>query len=358
MPVTTPRVRILLLLAIAVLGAATVHRLWWATPPSTVHEFRGPTMGTTYRVKLRAALRRAERASIAAELSERLDRIEQLMSTYRPDSELSRFNRHQGPDPFPVSSETLRVFQIAREISELSGGAFDVTVAAIVNAWGFGATDRPPGTPEPQELARLLQHVGYRLISVDASARALSKADPSVRCDLSAIAKGFAVDELGTLLEKLGYGDFLIEIGGELKGSGRRADGQPWRVGVEQPDAENRLARRVVPLDNQAIATSGDYRDWYEERGQRISHTIDPRTGTPIRHGLASVSVVHPTAAHADALATALNVLGPREGYALAESAGIAAYFVRRVGEGEFEAFATPAFEALQAEAANAAPKP
>jgi thiamine biosynthesis lipoprotein len=162
---------------------------------------------------------------------------------------------------------------------------------------------------------------------------------------LSAIAKGYAVDQVADALRGLGYGDFLIELGGEVRAQGRRPDGAFWRVAIERPDSALRAVFEVVPLRDFALATSGDYRDYYELGGRRISHTIDPRTGRPVEHALASVSVLHPDAVHADALATALTVLGPEAGYALAEREGLAAYFIVRRKEGGFSSFATPAFE-------------
>jgi thiamine biosynthesis lipoprotein len=314
-------------------------------------------MGTNYSVKLAVAdLPAEERAAIRRIIEARLGRVDRLMSTYRPDSELSRFNRHGANEPFPVAPETLAVFRIAHEVSDLSGGAFDVTVGPLVAAWGFGAADPIPAPPPDAELERLRARVGFERIQIDADAGTLAKTVAGAVCDLSAIAKGYAVDQVAAALEEKGYGDFLVEIGGEVRARGQRLDGAFWRVAIERPDSAPRGAFEVIPLRDVALATSGDYRNYYEVAGRRISHTIDPRSGRPVEHALASVSVLHADAIHADALATALNVLGPEAGYALAESEGLAAYFIVRRADGSLASRETPAFERLRGAAEAAEP--
>ncbi len=252
------------------------------------------------------------------------------MSPWKPDSELSRFNRDKGGTRFPVSRETLTVFEVAREVSELSEGAFDVTVGPLVAAWGFGAgaTTREP--PTATELDALLRHVGFRNVSIHAEAGALEKTRAEVVSDLSAIAKGFAVDEVARVLKRVGHDNFLVEVGGELLARGTHLDASPWRVAIEAPDEDRRSIHRIVELRDLAMATSGDYRSYYVAGGRRFSHTIDPRTAQPVNNALASVTVLHKDATHADALATALTVLGPEAGYRLAVDHGIAAYFILR----------------------------
>jgi thiamine biosynthesis lipoprotein len=340
------RAKILLPLALGLLVAFSAYRLACAPPPPAAVEFTGSTMGTVYSVKVAAPDLPAEsRQVIRRAIEGRLDRVDRLMSTYRADSELSRFNRHRANEPFPAAPETLDVFRVAREVSELSGGAFDVTVGALVTAWGFGATDRNPAPPPEAEIARLRALVGFEWIEIDEDAGTLTRTPPGAVCDLSAIAKGYAVDRVAAALRELGYGDFLVEIGGEVRAQGRRPDGAFWRVAIETPDSEPRGVFEVGGLRGIALATSGDYRNYYEVGGRRISHTIDPRTGRPVEHALASVSVLHSDAVYADALATALNVLGPEAGYALAEREGLAAYFIVRQEDGSFTSLATPAFE-------------
>lgn len=344
------RARIMLPLCALLLLGLAIHRLILVEPTEPVHaEFTGRTMGTTYSVKIaQEDFSQAARAELAGAIADRLERVDALMSTYREDSELSRFNRHASLEPFVVSAETMEVFQVAREVSEMTGGAFDMTVGPLVAAWGFGATDRAPEPPAKGELDDLSSHVGFEKIKYLPSQQSIAKLDTRVECDLSAIAKGYGVDQVAQAIEALGHTNYLVEVGGELRAHGRRLDGLPWRVGVERPDAATRTSHRIVSLDNQAIATSGDYRDYYEAFGQRISHTIDPRSKRPIQHKLASVSVLHQRAVWADALATALNVLGPDAGFDFAEANGIAALFLVREADGTFRSRVTPIFERSQ----------
>ena len=326
----SPRARLLLPIMVLALAAVSIHR-YCAQPPRTVVSFEGATMGTTWSVKIATTglPLDIERARIR-EITAALDRVDGLMSTWKPESELSRFNRHEGGVPFPVSPETLAVFEIATEVSELTAGAFDVTVGPLVAVWGFGAGATARAPPSTRELEALLGRVGFRNVSVDAQAGTLEKTSAEVVCDLSAIAKGFAVDEVARVLSVRGHENFLVEVGGELRARGAHLDGSPWRVAIETPLDGRRSIHRIVELRDLAMATSGDYRNYYEQDGRRISHTIDPRTGQPITHALASVTVLHPDAAHADALATALDVLGPEAGYHFANAHSIAAYFIVR----------------------------
>lgn len=353
------RARLLLPLVLLSLLVVSVHRLACVALPPEHAEFSGESMGTSWSVKLAAAdLDAAERAEVMRAIESELRAVDEAMSTWRPDSELSRFNAHDSTEPFPVSSQVLSVFRIAAEVSELSGGAFDVTVGPVVAAWGFGATDRIPAPPPPEEIEALLRRVGHRLVEVRGDALRKSRGD--VVCDLSAIAKGYAVDRVADALSERGYRDHLVEVGGEIRARGQRLDGGAWRVAIERPDAGVRDAFDVLPLRDSALATSGDYRNFYESGGRRYSHTIDPRTARPIEHALASVSVLHRDAVYADALATALNVLGPEAGYSLAEREGLAALFIVHAADESFSARPTPAFEAAQAggDAAPEAPPP
>ncbi len=343
------RARIALPLCAVALAALAIHRLVLVDPAASYVEFTGRTMGTTYSVKVAESdLAGDERAWLSNEIGRQLDRVDASMSTYIDDSELSRLNRHRTRQPFRVSPQTFAVFQIAQTVSDMSGGAFDITVRPLVTAWGFGATDRPPAPPNSEDLTALQQRVGYRKISLDPRESQITKLHPDTECDLSAIAKGHGVDRVAEALMAEGYHDFLIEVGGELRAGGRKSDANPWRVGIERPDAAVRTTERIVDLRDMALATSGDYRNYYEVDGQRISHTIDPRRGRPIHHHLASVSVLHPEAVWADALATALNVLGPEEGLAWAEENEIAALLLVRDADGQFRISETRAFRALQ----------
>jgi thiamine biosynthesis lipoprotein len=311
-------------------------------------------MGTTYSVKVVAdALDGEERQRIAAVIEETLAEVNRLMSTYDPDSELSRLNRHRSSEPFPVSPPTLEVLRVAQSVSELSGGAFDVTVGPLVAAWGFGADGREVSRPTPGELEQLRERVGYELVSIDVASSSVSKANPDTVCDLSAVAKGYAVDRVAAALLALGFANFLVEVGGEVKVRGENEAGAPWRLGIEAPDQAPHRVQRAIELRDAAMATSGDYRSFYLQDGARVSHIIDPRSGRPIDHNLAAVSVIHEDAVYADALATALLVLGPEAGYALAEREGLAAYFIVREADAALRSFGSPAFEIQSSQGAS-----
>jgi thiamine biosynthesis lipoprotein len=347
----TPRARALLPVFLVVLVALAVRQLYCAVPDRI--GLRGQTMGTTWLAVLRTEGRsRGDADAARSAIEARLEQVNRLMSTWDPDSELSRFNRHATTEPFPMSPETLEVLRIAQDVAEQSGGALDVTVAPLVAAWGFGAGARLPGHgPEGEELEDLRARVGWRLLELGETwARKLR---PDVQCDLSAIAKGFAVDEAARALSELGWTAFLVEVGGEVRALGERPGGGPWRVGIERPVDEGQVMHGVITLRGTAMATSGDYRNFYEQDGKRLSHIVDPRTGRPVEHQLASVSVLHRQTAIADAWATALAVLGPEEGFARAQERGIAAYFVTRQGDGSFRVQATSPFPAVSSASAD-----
>jgi len=351
------RARVLLPALLVALVLASIHRLVCAPVPVRSAQFGGPTMGTSWSVTIaRDDLSIEQRGELQNAFEAELAGVDERMSTYRPDSELSLFNAAEADVAFPVSADTLEVFRIAREISERSDGAFDVTVDPLVAAWGFGATDRIPSAPPEAELASLRERVGFRFVEIDVAGSTLRKTRAGVRCDLSAIAKGYAVDRVATVLEDGGFRDFLVEVGGEVRARGRRLDGAAWRVAIERPESDRRVIFEIVGLREEALATSGDYRNFYEVGGRRVSHTIDPRTGRPVEHLLASVSVLHREAARADAWATALTVLGPEKGFARAESEGLGAFFIVRSADGRYDVRATPAFDRALARAQAASP--
>jgi thiamine biosynthesis lipoprotein len=232
-------------------------------------------------------------------------------------------------------------------VSRLSNGAFDVTVGPLVNLWGFGPDPVQLKPPADAAIDAALERVGYDRLHVDCSRPAIRKDTPDVYVDLSACAKGFAVDRATELLDARGIRHYLVEIGGELRMRGLNADGEAWSVAIETPADAGRTVGRIVTLTDKAMATSGDYRNFFEYRGERYSHTIDPRTGRPTTHNLAAVTVVGDSTVLADAMATALLVLGPRAGLELAVREGIPAYFQVRT-EGGFSEASTPAFAALK----------
>jgi len=305
-------------------------------PDVLTHRFVGPTMGTQYTVKVVAsALTEALQAELAQAIVDQLEAVNAEMSTYRKDSSLSRINTRRDRVPIPVSSALFEVLEAAQEIHGASNGAFDVTVGPLVNAWGFGPGGRQ-NTPTDDEISGLMAHVGQSNMGLDSAAKTLTKSHPALYIDLSAIAKGYAVDRIAAALTDLGQRNYYVDVGGEVRVRGENADGVPWRVGVERPDEGRGVVQEVLHLEDMSVATSGDYRNYYEEQGKRVSHTIDPRSGRPIEHTLASVTVVHQDCMRADAWATALNVLGPQKGVALARGKNLAALFIVRQSDGGF----------------------
>lgn len=355
------RAKVLLPLCLVGFVALSAWRMWPAQrDAAVVHEeqtgpvtltFAGPTMGSTWKVVVAAdaPVDFAREREVNRALEDVLADVDRHMSTYRDDSTLAVFNARRSTEPFPAPPALLAVVQTALEVSALSGGAFDVTAAPMIDAWGFGRRKDPSARPDDAAIAALRPRVGYTLLHVDLAAGTLRKDHPELSVDLSAIAPGYAADLLSQRLVELGYPRHLVDVGGEFRARGEGPRG-PWRVGVERPDGqvEARVVHEVVALRDAALATSGDYRNYREQDGVRISHTIDPRAGRPIAHRLASVTVVHHTAALADAVATALNVLGPDEGLALATREGLPALFLVREDHG-FAERATPAFAALRA---------
>ena len=330
--------------------AYSAYRIWPGSPgaPARSVKLAGNTMGTTWQIKIAdALLSHAQREALTGAVETHLAEINDTMSTYIESSELSRFNKNPSTSPVPVSAQLFEVIQLAHTVSETSGGAFDVTVGPLVNAWGFGP--QKENLPSASRLKELRARVGYRMLSLNPAAPALTKARGDLYVDLSAIAKGYAVDQLSALLHQRGFPNHMVEIGGELRVSGVNTTRGPWRLAIERPSTDARNIQEVIALSSGALATSGDYRNYIEREGKRYSHTIDPRIGAPVSHHLASVSVIATDCARADAYATALNVLGEKEGYDLAVAQNIAAFFIIREPDGSFSHKATPQFEQFRA---------
>ena len=341
------RARWLLPIFLLLLVGLTFRHLLFPDP-HTLTPFSGATMGTTWSVKLAGPpLDSASHGRVLGAVETELERVNRLMSSWDPASELSRFNRWESPQPFPLSPSNIEVFALAAEVSEQSGGAFDITVGPLVAAWGFGADAAGTEAPSPEQLSQLGERVGYRRLRLDPKSGSIRKQHPEISADLSAIAKGYAVDRVANAIAALGYPNFLVEIGGELKAHGQKRPERDWRVAVERPDELVRSIYAVVALRNLGMATSGDYRNFVLEDGTRRSHLIDPRLGRPVMHTLASVSVVDPSTARADALATAFGVMGIEAGFELAARLNIAAYFIERQDDGGYSARFTPAFAPL-----------
>ena len=310
-------------------------------------EITGSAMGTQYSVKLPRVLDGHDVAELKEFIDAVLDANNEQMSTYLDDSEISLFNASQTVEWQQVSYDLCQKIEQSQAISALTGGAFDVTVGPLVNLWGFGPgemIDEPPGE---DAIAALLGVTGFDNLHSDCEQSALRKNVAGLMVDLSAIGKGFAADHVGRLLGSIGYENFLVEVGGELSIRGMNAKGEPWAIGIEAPLANQRRPHTVVHLTNTGMATSGDYRNYFEADGKIYSHTIDTRTGRPVTHTLASVTVVDELASRADALATALLVMGPEEGMAFADREDLAVLTLIRTNGG-IEERQTAAFAKLR----------
>lgn len=305
--------------------------------------YSGPVMGTSFSIKASKIPEGVRAYSIELLIKRRLDNINQVMSTYVEDSELSILNNSESISSEFISPDLFKVISAAQEVSRLSDGALDITVGPLVNLWGFGPDKTNNATPSDQDIQQLLSKVGYKNIVLAKRLYSLKKKKSGITIDLSSLAKGYAVDEVAKILSQKGFTDYMVEIGGELQLKGKNLQGQKWRIAVEKPNADTRELQRVLSLTDTAMATSGDYRNFFEQDGQRFSHTIDPRTGYPITHKLASVTVLSDTTMNADAWATALMVLGPDEGYKIAEQQKLAVFLIIKTDQG-FTARETPLF--------------
>lgn len=292
----------------------------------------GETMGTTYHVRYVSANPQHNPQRVKEAVDAVLVQVNARMSTYDPDSELSRFNQREQTTPVVISRALEQVLRRALEIAVESDGALDVTVGPLVNLWGFGPQARPEKVPTDAELAAIRERVGYQLLTLEN--HQISKQVPELYVDLSTIAKGYGVDRVALLLEQLEIQNYLIEIGGEMRMKGSKPGAEPWRIAIEKPISTERSVQRVVELGDAAIATSGDYRNYYEHDGVRFSHIIDPHTGKPIQHNLVSVTVITSNCMDADAYATALTVMGPQRALEFAEKKQLAVLLITREEDG------------------------
>ncbi|MDZ7821016.1 MAG: FAD:protein FMN transferase [Candidatus Marinimicrobia bacterium] len=291
---------------------------------------RGETMGTFYMVKVCGAEEDHEKARVRMAVNAALTSVNRSMNTYDPQSEISQFNAYREKGAFPLSPDFIYVTEIADSIYGVSRGAFDPTVGALVDMWGFGES-RISEMPDSAAVSRNLQHVGMDKIRI--LKNGILKKDPELHLDYASLAKGYGVDAVLRGIRELGYNDLLVEIGGEVRAGGS-CNGRPWMVGVAVPEAGNVANRRYslrIGLEDMACASSGDYQQFYELKGKRYSHLIDPKTGYPIEHELTSVSVIAESCVVADALATAAIVLGKHKGIEMIESLeGVEAHFIYR----------------------------
>ena len=310
-------------------------------------EITGNTMGTQYSVKLPQLQDGHDVAKLQQSIDTVLDGDNAQMSTYLSDSEISRFNASESTEWQLVSADLCKKIAASQAISKLTDGAFDITVGPLVNLWGFGPGEMIDEPPSEDAITALLDVTGFENLHTDCARFAMKKDVAGLMVDLSAIGKGFAADRVGLLLASIGYEDFLVEVGGELSIRGMNAKGEPWAIGIEAPLTNQRRPHTVVHLTNVGMATSGDYRNFFEADGKIYSHTIDTRTGRPVTHTLASVTVVDELASRADALATALLVMGPEEGMAFAEREQLAVLMLIRTNGG-IEERQTAAFAKLR----------
>ena len=307
-------------------------------------QLAGASMGTTWHVTLVEPPGQVLPDSVQQGIETQLEAVNHSMSTYRDDSEISRFNALAPDTWFAVSPEFYSVLSTALVVGRASDGAYDVTVAPLVDLWGFGPGPAIDNPPSEDAIASLMQQVGQDSIRLDGEALSVKKLT-ALSLDFSSLAKGYAVDRVATWLAQRGINRFLVEVGGEMRMSGMSGRGDPWRVAIERPESGGRSVAAALSLSGVAVATSGDYRNYFEVDGRRYSHSIDPRTGWPVAHDLVSVTVVHPSAMLADAWATAFTVLGADRAMTVAQEQGLAVYFIRSLGE-DFTHSHTAAFAA------------
>lgn len=302
----------------------------------------GSTMGTTYHIKVVANDRMPDAQLLQARIDLLLDKVNNEMSTYRPNSELSQFNALEPGQPIKVSDDTIKVIKEGVRLNKTTNGALDITLGPLVNLWGFGPDKRPTKIPSQATIDATMQRTGIDGISIDGNQ--LMKTKPSLYVDLSSVAKGFGVDQVAEMLEGYQPQGYLVEIGGEIRAKGTKPGDLPWRIAVEKPTEQDRQVQQVIEPGNIAMATSGDYRIYYEEEGERFTHIIDPRTGYPVKHRLASVTVLNKQCMTADGYATAMMVLGTEKSLALAEKEHLAVMLIEKQDDG-FKVYYSSAFK-------------
>ena len=292
----------------------------------------GNTMGTTYSVQWHP--QELSASQLKQKIDTRLLEINAVMSTYDETSELSQFNHSREAGWHAVDSTLAELVELSMHINKNSRGAFDITVGPLVNLWGFGPDQVELTLPNSTEIDIAARSVGSQYLRVRPSPPALMKDISDLYVDLSAIAKGYGVDEVAKILDQAGVENYMVEIGGEVKCKGVGHHGDPWRIGIETPKFERGEIQEILALDNISVATSGDYRNFIEYEGKYYSHTIDPTTGYPVTHNLKSITVAHPSAAHADAWATALLVLGPELALQIADQQQLPILMITREQSG------------------------
>lgn len=301
--------------------------------------FEGEAQGTTYHITVAACAQPQTAEKLQKLIEAKLQQIDRSLSNYRDDSALSNFNRAPLNTWIELDADLYAVLKISEQMSRESDGAFDITVAPLVALWGFGPKQHSEIVPDANAIAQARENVGYRFLEIDPvhpRARKLR----NLTIDVNGIAQGYSVDQLADVLSAQGCTDFLTEVGGELRLMGRNTELKPWRIAIEMPSDGVIAAQQTLVSSGIGVTTAGDYHDYFEKDGVRYSHTIDPRTGRPIAHKLASVTVAASNATLADGYDTVLEVLGPEAGLAFARAHNLAAYFIVREGTG-FKTFYT-----------------
>lgn len=328
-------------IALVLVVAATFIINSCSQPLEQVH-LSGPTMGTGYNVKYLVNDDTPDQKTLQAEIDKRLELVNDQMSTYRKDSELSRFNQSKAGQAFEVSEDTATVVREAMRLNKVTEGALDVTVGPLVNLWGFGPEARPDQVPSKALLEERFKITGIQHLKEDGNS--LTKDIDDLYVDLSTIAKGWGVDVIADYLDSIGVHNYMVEVGGEIRLKGINADEVPWRIAIEKPVTDERAIQDVIEPGDMAIATSGDYRNYFEEDGVRYSHIINPKTGYPINNKVVSVTVLDKSCMTADGLATGLMVLGEEEGIRIANEHGIAAMMIVKTKDG-FKEYQSEAFK-------------
>ena len=315
--------------------------------PADELKLSGQTMGTTYHITISAPPADLSAQTLQSDIDTRLESLNAEMSTYIPESVISAFNESSTTEWFGVSEAFAGLVELALQISDATSGAYDITVGPLVDLWGFGAhSAEGDRIPSDEDIAAAKARVGYDKLFSRAEPSAIRKVQSDLQIDLSSIAKGFGVDQIALLLDEKGVQDYLVEIGGELRVQGQSPRGDNWKVAVEKPEAGKQSVQRILNVGDIAVATSGDYRNYFEKDGARYSHTIDSVSGRPVAHSLVSVTVLDAETAKADAWATALMALGDERGPMIAEGQELAAYFIIKTDDG-FIFRETPAFKKL-----------
>ena len=332
------------LLSVCVLLSGCDSATTSSAPARTATVLDGKTMGTFWRVSV-IDVDQQQAQALRQKVQAQLDADDRLLSTWKNDSALMRFNHSSGTEPWPVSEAMADIVTMSLRIGAKTDGAMDITVGPLVNLWGFGPDKQPLKTPDPQQIAAAKARTGLQHLTVinHADRQYLQKDIPDLFVDLSTVGEGYAADHLARLMEQEGISRYLVSVGGALVSRGMNGDGQPWRVAIQKPTDRENAVQAIVDINGHGISTSGSYRNYYELDGKRISHVIDPQTGRPIDHKLVSVTVIAPTALEADGWDTGLMVLGPQKAQEVVRQQGLAVYMIVKEGDG-FTTWMSPQF--------------